>query len=65
MVRRKPVLYPEVTQVRLRPGTLDLLHRAAEAKRTSAQAMLRDAVDMAIADAFALEAMEEKPIAAE
>jgi hypothetical protein len=50
-MRDRPTLYPEVTQVRLRAGTLDRLHQVARARRTSAAELLRAAVERVAEDA--------------
>ena len=44
-MRERPTLYPEVTQIRLRAGTLDRLHEAAKMKRTTAAELVRAAVE--------------------
>lgn len=50
-MRPKRCIYPEATQVRLREGTLDRIHAAAEAKRTTAQDLMRRGIEWAIAHA--------------
>jgi predicted transcriptional regulator len=41
-MRRRPLLYPEVTTVRLRAGTLDRLHRLARERNTTVGDLTRE-----------------------
>ena len=50
-MRQRRNLYPEVTTIRLREGTLDALHAAAEQKRITAQEMVRREIERLIAEA--------------